>query len=79
MAVKKKLLLFLMITPCILVYCYFEAKLLALKPTTESNTDAVEVVPPTKKFMSLPQEINELDPDCQCRHVVPKGLTLFLE
>ena len=73
-----------MITPCILVYCYFEAKLLALKPTTETNTDAVEVevVPPTKKFMSLPQEqeeINELDPDCQCRHVVPKGLTLFLE
>ena len=82
MAVKKKLFLFLMITPCILVFVclfvYLEAKQLALKPS-ETNTDPV--YESTKRSMTLPQEqeINELDPDCQCRHVVPKGLTLLLE
>ena len=77
MAVKKKL--FLISIPFILAYLYFDSTRI---PTVLNQVDTSNYLAREPKKSKIPvvlnqdQAINELDPDCQCRHVVPKGLMI---
>jgi len=75
MAVKKKL--FLISIPFILAYLYFNSTRI---PTLLNQVHTSNYLAREPKKSKIPvalnqdQAINELDPDCQCRHVVPKGV-----
>ena len=79
MAVKKKL--FLISIPFILAYLYFDSTINYLlarelkKPRIPVALNHDQEILPLEFIQD--QEINELDPDCQCRLVVPKGLILI--